>query len=108
MLDQKAAGARHLSKNMHVHHYSEGPAERMNGLLTDYEALSDNASGQQAWLNLKAKAGSRLGQIFNHRETVEFMQALRQFRPHFNEDKILCIPFCVETLHDVNGGVSGC
>ena len=108
MLDKKAEGARHLSKNTHVHHYSEGPAERLNGLLSDFLALSDDLAEQQKWLNWKAKhLDSKFGQVFHHKETVEYLQELRQFRPHFNDDKIFAAPFCVDFMHDVNGAVSG-
>jgi hypothetical protein len=108
MKEEDWKGAHHLSKNTYVHHYSEGPAERLNGFLTDFMAMSGNAVERQQWLNGKAKrTDSRLGQIFNHEETIEYLVALRDFRPHFNDDNIFSAQFCVKQLHNVNGGVSG-
>jgi hypothetical protein len=106
-MEKGEEGARHLSKNTHIHHYSEGPAERLNGFLSDFLAMNDKPAEQKNWVNHKAKkTDSRIGQILNHKETVEYLSALRQFRPHFNNDAIFSAPFCMDVIHDVNGAVS--
>ena len=105
MLANKCAGAHHLSKNTYVHHYSEGPAERLNGLLTDY--LGMNSQERRSWINQLANKDSRLGKVLNCTESVEYLMSLREFRPHFNQDNIFSSAFCSNVLQDVNGAVSG-
>ena len=105
MLVNKGAGAHHLSKNTHVHHYSEGPSERLNGLLTDY--LAKGTEERRGWLAHIGNKDSPLAKVLNCRESVEYLMALREFRPHFNDDAIFSTTFCSKVLQNVNGGVSG-
>jgi hypothetical protein len=109
MLADEQAGARHLSSNAYVHHYDEGPAEKLDSWFADYlaERQKGGERGAKAWLNKKSKKkNSKLGQIFNHKETAEYLLALREFRPHFNEDTFFSMNFCTGKLHKTNGGVS--
>jgi hypothetical protein len=102
-------GARHLSSNAYVHHYNEGPAERLDSWLADYlvQASTSTKKQLQAWINRNAKAkNSKLGQIFNHQETRHYLSTLTELRPHFNEDEYFSMNFCVDKLHKVNGAVS--
>lgn len=106
MLQNKAEGARHLSSNSYVHRFNEGPAEKLDGYLADYMAHEEDwtASQLQTWINKNSKANSKLGQIFNHQETRDYLKA--QFRPHFNVDDYFSITFCIDKLHKWNGAVS--
>ena len=97
-------GARHLSSNQYIHHYDEGPAEKLDSLLGQY--LSKEVGEANLWCNRIAKVNSKAGQIFHHAETVEYLKALRECRPHFNVDQFFSIKFCMEKLHSVNGAVS--
>jgi hypothetical protein len=105
MLANENAGAHHLSKNTYVHHYSEGPAERLNGLVTDYQAM--NTQQRRPWITKIASKDSRLGKVLNCKESVEYLMALREFRPHFNDDNIFSSLFCSTVVQGVNGAVSG-
>jgi hypothetical protein len=109
MLKDSEAGARHLSSNAYVHHYFEGPAERLDSKYANYEAERDSGSAKQLqmWINGLSKAkDSKLGQIFNHAETREYIEILREFRPHFNVNAYFSQKFCGGKLHNVNGAVS--
>jgi hypothetical protein len=109
MLKNRAAGARHISSNAYVHHYDEGPAEKLDAWLTEYLAQAELMTPKelQGWISKVSKAkNSKLGQILNHEETRSYLETLRQFRPHFNVDHIFSMNFCVDALHDINGGVS--
>jgi hypothetical protein len=105
MLKNKKEGAIHLSKNTYVHHYAEGPCERLSGLLMEYHARED-AGTVQDWINHETRHDSRIGQVFNRKESVEYLDALQEFRPHFNDDTIFSIKFCIEALQQVSGSVS--
>ncbi|KAM6488807.1 hypothetical protein JOM56_015733 [Amanita muscaria] len=102
------AGARHLSKNASIHHYAEGPAEKLDGWLAEYvaeRALTEPAP-PKAWLaDIARHKNSKLGQIFNHAETCLYLELLREYRPHYNEDDIYSIKYCIDKLHHINGGL---
>ena len=108
MLKDKEAGARHLSSNKYVHHLDEGPAEKLESLLAEYLAVeADDAPAKlENWIVAAAKVNSKVGQIFHHSETVVFLKALREFRPHFNMDEFFSVKFCGDTIHKVNGAVN--
>jgi hypothetical protein len=109
LLKNRAAGARHLSSNAYIHHYDEGPAEKLDAWVTEYMAQTEQCTPRelQAWISKISKAkNSKLGQILNHEESRSYLEALREFRPHYNVDNIFSMNFCVDVLHDISGGVS--
>jgi hypothetical protein len=107
MLLNGQAGARHLSSNEEVHHYVAGPAERMDKHVGDYRMNKEQGGEKYVqWLGQLTKANSKNGQLFNHAETVRYLERLWMYRPHYNVDVIFSIPFCIRNLHDVSGGVS--
>lgn len=103
MLKNSEEGARHLSSNKYIHHYDEGPAEKLDSLLGEYMAKDATEAG--IWQTRIAKANSKAGQIFHHQETVDYLKDLHEFRPHFNVDEFFSINFCVKNMHNVNGAV---
>jgi hypothetical protein len=104
----REAGARHVSSNRRIHHYDEGPAEKLDSLLADYLAVEaeNNGARKDNWITWTTRVSSKQGQVFNHTEMLEYLKALREFRPHFNVDTYFSVKFCMETLHNVNGSVS--
>jgi hypothetical protein len=102
------AGARHLSSNRYIHHYYEGAAEKLDSWFAEYQFQAEKAPHQlQDWISQIAKVrNSRLGQIFNHPETLQYIAILRDFRPHFNDNTYFSMAFCADKLHNVNGAVS--
>ncbi|KAM6491897.1 hypothetical protein JOM56_012535 [Amanita muscaria] len=102
------AGARHLLKNASIHHYAEGPAEKLDGWLAEYvveRALTEPAP-PKAWLvDIARHKNSKLGQIFNHAETCLYLELLREYWPHYNEDEIYSIKYCIDKLHHINSGL---
>jgi Maltooligosyl trehalose synthase len=109
MMANDGAGARHLGDNEAVAHYAAGPAERMENWLVQYvrEAKTRTPKGLQTWLAEVSKAkNSKLGQIFNHVESREYLKVLMDFSPHFMVDSIFSMTFCTSYMHDVSGGVS--
>jgi hypothetical protein len=110
MLKNEAAGARHMSSNEYVHHYDEGAAEKLDSLYADFDAHRNTKSAKkvQVWITRNARSRtSKLGQILNQPETREYIETLRDFRPHFNVDSFFSIAFCIGQMHHINGGVSG-
>lgn len=84
-----------------------GPAERMDKHVGDYRMNKDQGGEKFVqWLGQLTKANSKNGQLFNHAETVHYLERLRMYRPHYNVDAIFSIPFCLKNLHAVSGGVS--
>jgi hypothetical protein len=107
MLANREEGARHLSSNEEVHHYVAGPAEKMDKHVGDYRAkIEEGESAFGKWLGEVTKASSKFGQVFNHKETVLYLETLREYRPHYNMDPIFSVAFCLQHLHNVYGGVS--
>jgi hypothetical protein len=108
MLKNSDEGARHLASNLHIHHYDEGPAEKLDSILADYLAVkaSENEEQQAAWLVKQTKVSSKHGQIFNHDETCKYLIMLREFRPHFNVDQYFSVKFCTNQYHKYSGAVS--
>jgi hypothetical protein len=107
MVTNGAAGARHLSSNEEVHHYVAGPAERLDKHVGDYRMYKDQGEDKFVhWLGQLTKANSKNGQVFNHAETVRYLERVRTYRPHYNIDTIFSIPFCLKHLHGTYGGVS--
>jgi hypothetical protein len=109
MLANDAAGARHLGNNEAVAHYDAGPAERLENWLVQYvrEGKARTPKGLQTWLSEVSKAkNSKLGQIFNHVESREYLKVLTDFSPQFMVDGIYSMQFCATFMHDVSGGVS--
>lgn len=107
MLANGAAAARHISSNEEVHHYVAGPAERMDKLVGDYRMYSSQGSDKWAsWIARITRSNSKNGQIFNHDETIEYLEQLRVYRPHYTVDSIYSIAFCIKNLHGTFGGVS--
>ncbi|KIL66948.1 hypothetical protein M378DRAFT_9652 [Amanita muscaria Koide BX008] len=109
MLLNAAAGATHLSSNEYVHHYYEGPSERMEKYMAQYRSNCDGKAAWEVekWINTIAAQNSKVGQIFHHTETVNYLRQLSQFRPHFMLDSIYSEKFCIDKLHNVNGGMLG-
>jgi hypothetical protein len=108
MVANGQAGARHLSSNEEVHHYVAGPAERMDRHVGDYHMHREQGVERLShWLAQVTKASSKLGQLFNHSETLRYLERLYVYRPHYTVDEIFSIPFCMRSLHATTGGVSG-
>ena len=109
MLANGAAGARHLAENAHVVRYEEGPAEKIERWLNLYVEKSDTLSANEFgdWMADVGKKNSKLAQILHCTETRAYLGELEEFSPHFMVDEIYGQKFCLEFLHDVNGGVSG-
>ena len=108
MLKDGERGARHLSGNVYTHRYNEGPAEKLDAWCMDYKSVQENGGDKalKGWISTNAKEkNSKLGQIFNHAETRNYLTAVLEFRPHFNVDDIFSVNFCVDKLHNVNGAV---
>lgn len=109
MVANGQAGARHISSNEEVHHYVAGPAERMDKLVGDYQMYKNQGPDKYIpWIAQVTKANSKNGQIFNHLDSVEYLELLRIYRPHYTVDAIYSIPFCTKNLHGTYGGVSEC
>jgi hypothetical protein len=110
MMANDEAGARHLANNEENMHYSEGPAEKLEGWLKKYrsEEKKGTAKDLSAWLaDVSKSKNSKIGQILNCAETKKYLEDLEGFSPHFMVDDFYSSKFCVEYLHKVNGGVSG-
>jgi hypothetical protein len=106
MLANGAAGARHLSSNEEVHHYVAGPAERLDKQVGDYRMYRLQGSDKLVkWMAQITKGNSKAGQLFNHAESIQYMEQLCVYRPHFMVDAIYSIPFCLKTIHGTYGGV---
>ncbi|KAM6490054.1 hypothetical protein JOM56_014097 [Amanita muscaria] len=104
------AGANHLSSNAKVQHYDEGPSERLDGYVAKYEAKLAEGQGStgplDAWLtDLSKRIDSRAGQVLHHEETLQYVRILRTYRPHFQVDSIYTVNFCMESLHNISGGM---
>ena len=107
MLENSEAGARHLSSNEEVHHYVAGPAERLDKLVGDCRMYKEQGDAKYIpWVGQLTKSSSKIGQLFNHDETVRYLERVRIYRPHYNVDPIFSIPFCLKHLHATFGGVS--
>jgi hypothetical protein len=108
MLSDGEAGARHIAENRYVHHYFEGPAERLASSVAEYlhRKNSTVSNDVKNWLAELARVkGSHLRQIFNHDETIEYLTTLREYRPHFHVNEYYSIKFCMKKLHLVHGAV---
>jgi hypothetical protein len=71
------------------------------------QAAQLTAKELTTWLASVSKSkNSKLGQIFNCVETRQYLETLEQLSPHFMIDSINGIPFCMDFMHGVNGGVS--
>jgi hypothetical protein len=106
MVANGQAGARHLSSNEEVHHYHAGPAERLDKQVGDYRMHKEAGEEKYThWLAQLTKANSKNGQLFNHEETVRYLEGVRVYRPHYNVDAIYSLPFCLKNLHATFGGV---
>jgi hypothetical protein len=79
----------------------------MDKLVGDYRMTLEQGEDQFVqWKAQLTKANSKYGQIFNHEETVRYLELVRKYRPHYNVDPIFSIPFCLRHLHMTYGGVS--
>jgi len=108
MLANGQVGARHLSSNEEVHHYNAGPSEKMDRHVCEYRTKSEAGRAELGqWIAQITKANSKFGQVFNHEETVLYLETVWQYQPHFNVDPLFSVPFCISHLHKIYGGVSG-
>jgi hypothetical protein len=106
MVADGQAGARHLSSNEEVHHYVAGPAERLDKQIGDYRMYKEGGEEKYThWLAQVTKGNSKNGQLFNHAETVRYLEGVRVYRPHYNIEPIFSLAFCLKNLHAISGGV---
>jgi len=106
----EAAGAHHPADIEVIMHYNEGPAEKLERWLKKYKAEEKQGMKKElaTWVATMSKhKNSKLGQILNCTEMQEYLEDLEEFSPHFMVDKFYSQGFCLEFLHNVNGGVSG-
>ena len=57
------------------------------------------------WLAQLTKANSKNSQLFNHEETVQYLEGVWVYQPHYNVEMIYSLPFCLKNLHMTSGGV---
>jgi len=110
MMANEAMGARHLADNKAVAHYDEGPAEKLERWLKSYQAEKKKRTEKElaSWVaGLSKNKNSKLGQILNCTKMRGYLEDLEEFSLHFMVDTLYGQAFCMEFLHNMNGGVSG-
>jgi len=106
----EVAGAHHLADNEAITHYDEGLAEKLEHWLKKYKAEVKQGMEKKlaTWVASMSKHKNlKLGQILNCTEMREYLEDLEEFSSHFMVDEFYSQGFCIEFLHNVNGGVSG-
>lgn len=100
----------HLSRNIASAQYLETDGERLLMTLQAYMMKKGRTGSAEVVTEYLKKLGSdqnsAMGQIFNHEETVEYMQNLHDFGTIFHYHKTLTAKWIQHHLHNISGGVS--
>lgn len=99
----------HLSRNVASQQYLETDGEKLLMILKVYVMKKALPHGEEVVAEYVKKLGtdmtSGVGQVFNHEETVEYLQTLHRYGHIFHYHQVMTTKWIQRNLHRISGGV---